>query len=119
MSNSDPQSFEDLLPSQENETIFSEPWQAQAFALTVTLHKGGLFTWDEWAETLGDEIAKDKESGGPEDGSNYYALWLGALERLVTDKGATTSADLSALKEAWKENYQATPHGQPIPEPGS
>ena len=114
-----PQSFEDLLPKTAEEPIFQEPWQAQAFALTVTLHKGGLFTWDEWAETLGNEIAKDKDAGGPDDGSNYYALWLGALERLVTDKGAATAADLSALKDAWKENYLATPHGQPIPEPGS
>lgn len=115
---SEPQSFTDLLPKTEGEPTFEEPWQAQAFALTVTLHKGGLFTWDEWAATLGDEISRDKAAGGAQDGSNYYALWLGALERLVTDKGAASAADLAALKEAWKENYLVTPHGQPIPEPG-
>jgi nitrile hydratase accessory protein len=119
MSASDPQSFTDFLPKTEGEPIFAEPWQAQAFALTVTLHKNGVFSWDEWAETLGAEIAKDKDAGGVADGTNYYALWLGALERLVTHKGATSAADLAALKDAWKENYLATPHGQPIPEPGS
>ena len=119
MSVNEPQSFTDLLPGSDGQPTFAEPWQAQAFALTVTLHKGGLFTWDEWAGTLGNEIAKDKASGGPQDGSKYYTLWLGALERLVTDKGAASHADLSALKDAWKENYLATPHGQPIPEPGS
>jgi nitrile hydratase accessory protein len=114
---SDPQSFEDLLPKTANEPTFQEPWQAQAFALTVTLNKSGLFTWDEWAGTLGDEIAKDKDADGPADGSNYYALWLAALEHLVTAKGAATSADLADLKQAWTENYLATPHGKPIPEP--
>ena len=114
----EPQSFEDLLPNTEGEPTFAEPWQAQAFALTVTLHKSGLFTWDEWAETLGAEITRDKEAGGPEDGSNYYTLWLGALEHLATAKDATTAADLAALKAAWTKNYLATPHGKPIPEPG-
>ena len=116
---SEPQSFTDLLPKSKEQPTFEEPWQAQAFALTVTLHKGGLFSWDEWAETLGNEIAKDKGAGGPKDGSNYYALWLGALERIVMDKGAATEVDLSTLKEAWKETHLATPHGQPIPEPES
>ncbi len=115
---SEPQNFEDLLPKTENEPMFGEPWQAQAFALTVTLHKNGVFTWDEWAETLGAEITKDKEAGGVADGSNYYALWLGALEHLVTSKGAATADDLADLKAAWKDNYLATPHGQPVPEPG-
>ncbi len=112
-----PQSFSDLLPKTEGEPVFSEPWQAQAFALTVTLHKNELFTWDEWAATLGEEIAKDKAAGGPADGSNYYDLWLAALERLVTAKGAASAEDLAVLKDGWRENYLATPHGQPVPEP--
>lgn len=112
-----PQSFSDLLPKTDGEPVFSEPWQAQAFALTVTLHKNKLFTWDELASTLGEEIAKDKAAGGPADGSNYYDLWLGALERLVTVKGAASPEDLAALKDGWRESYLATPHGQPVPEP--
>ena len=28
---------------------FEEPWQAQAFALTLDLHGRGAFTWTEWA----------------------------------------------------------------------
>lgn len=114
-----PQSFENLLPTSSDAPIFNEPWQAQAFALTVTLHQQGLFSWDEWATTLSEEIAKDKAVGGPDDGSNYYDLWLAALERLVTTKGAATGRELAELKQAWTENYLATPHGQPVPEPDS
>ena len=36
--------------------VFAEPWQAQAFAMAVQLHERGLFTWPEWAETLGRRI---------------------------------------------------------------
>lgn len=116
---SNPQSFEDLLPESPDAPTFREPWQAQAFALTVTLHQQNLFTWDEWATTLSKEIAKDKTTGGPTDGSNYYSLWLAALERLVTEKGAASGDELKSLKQAWTDNYLATPHGQPVPEPKS
>jgi nitrile hydratase accessory protein len=114
---SEPQSFADFLPKSVSEPIFEEPWQAQAFALTVTVHQRGLFTWDEWATCLSEEIAADKASDGPVDGSNYYALWLATLERLVDEKGAASGDELVALKDAWRENYIATPHGQPVPEP--
>ena len=113
----EPKSFTDLLPKTINEPIFNEPWQAQAFALTVTVHQQGLFTWDEWATCLSEEIAADKASGGPEDGSNYYALWLAALERLARAKGVVSGDELASLKDAWKDSYVATPHGQPVPEP--
>ena len=32
------------LVTQDNEPVFAEPWQAQAFAMTVKLHENGLFT---------------------------------------------------------------------------
>lgn len=113
----EPESFTELLPQTAGEPTFREPWQAQAFALTVTAHQQGLFTWQEWATRLSEEIAADKAAGGPEDGSNYYALWLASLEHLVTIKGATTDEELAGLKQAWTESYLATPHGQPVPEP--
>ena len=34
------------------EPVFREPWEAHAFALAVSLHQRGLFTWPEWAEAL-------------------------------------------------------------------
>ena len=39
-----------------DEPVFAEPWQASAFAMTVALNERGLFTWSEWAETLGAEL---------------------------------------------------------------
>jgi nitrile hydratase accessory protein len=52
-----------------DEPVFAEPWQAQAFAMTVKLNEQGLFTWSEWAEVFGAEIT----AAGPDDkAENYY-----------------------------------------------
>jgi hypothetical protein len=40
-----------------DEPVFREPWEAQAFAMTVLLHQQGLFTWTEWAQALSAQIA--------------------------------------------------------------
>ena len=99
---------------QDSEAVFAEPWQAQAFALAVSLIESGRIQWQEWAETLGDEIAHAPEQGIATDGSAYYELWLGALERLVASKGLVDTSELSDLEKAWREAYRDTPHGQPV-----
>lgn len=94
-----------------DEPVFSEPWQAEAFALTVALHDKGIFSWGEWAETLSDEV---KASGVAEDGSDYYDCWLRALEKLLAAKGIAPTQDVDGLTAAWQRAAHATPHGKPI-----
>ncbi len=98
----------------DNEPVFHEPWQAQAFALAVSLIESGKISWNEWAYTLGDEISRAADHGIAEDGTAYYELWLRALERLVTQAGLVERAHLSELKDAWWQAYHDTPHGQPV-----
>lgn len=94
--------------------MFAEPWQAQAFALAVTLSRQGHFTWKEWAAALGEELEASAARGEPDDGSYYYRCWLLALERLVTEKQLSSAEALQATKEAWAEAYRRTPHGKPV-----
>lgn len=104
----------DLLlaaPQAENERIFSEPWQAQAFAITLALHQDGLFSWHEWAENLSAEL---KKPGTAEDGGDYYDCWLCALEKLLAAKGVVARNDVDSLTAAWQRAAHATPHGKPI-----
>jgi nitrile hydratase accessory protein len=106
-----------LLPSLPHDAegpVFREPWEAQAFALAVQLQEQGLFTWDEWAQALGAEIAAAQSSGGADLGDAYYRHWLTALERLVVAKGAASKDRLDETKEAWDRAAKSTPHGQPI-----
>ena len=94
--------------------VFREPWEAQAFAMTLALHERGLFTWPEWAEALSAAIRRAQDAGDCDDGSTYYRHWLAALESLVGAKGIASEETLSARRDAWDRAAHATPHGQPI-----
>ena len=86
-----------------DEPVFAAPWEAQAFALAVSLSERGLFTWSEWTEAV---------AAAPEDG--YYERWLATLERLVTEKGVTDDESLARYRHAWAHAAERTPHGTPI-----
>jgi nitrile hydratase accessory protein len=100
---------EPRLPPGVDEPVFAEPWQAQAFAMTVSLHAAGLFSWSEWAAALSSEL-----KGEAADGHDYYEHWLAALEALVRQKGVADAATIEALTAAWHRAAEATPHGKPI-----
>lgn len=91
--------------------VFAEPWQAQAFALTLALHERGLFSWNEWAEALSAEV---KKPDAAKDGSDYYERWVVALEGLLASKGVAPVKDIDAMAAAWERAAHATPHGKPI-----
>ena len=93
---------------------FREPWEAQAFALTMTLYERGLFTWPEWTAAIAEEIKRAQAAGDPDTGDTYYRHWLAALERLVAEKGVTDPATLSRTRDAWDRAADRTPHGEPI-----
>jgi nitrile hydratase accessory protein len=102
------------LPTDENGPVFREPWEAQAFAMTLALYERGLFTWPEWAATLADEIKRAQNAGDPDTGETYYAHWLNALERMVAAKGVASETTLHRYRDAWDHACDRTPHGQPI-----
>ena len=107
----------DRLPGQPfvgEEPVFRAPWQAHAFALAVSLHEQGLFTWSEWAAALGAQIARAKTMGDADLGDTYYEHWLAALESLVAAKGASTAGELARFRDAWSHAADRTPHGAPI-----
>ena len=97
-----------------DERVFSEPWEAQAFAIVVTLSNAGCFTWEEWAKIFSEVIAESKIRGGPSDGSDYYLNWVKALERIVSEKEIADLSNLESVKVAWKNAYKNTPHGKPV-----
>ncbi|HEX4041908.1 MAG TPA: nitrile hydratase accessory protein [Xanthobacteraceae bacterium] len=95
-------------------SVFTAPWQAEAFALAHALHERGLFTWTEWASALGDEIKTAQAAGDPDTGETYYHHWLATLERIVAAKGLADAAVLARTKQAWSRAAARTPHGTPI-----
>ena len=101
-------------PRDENGPVFREPWEAEAFALAVSLKEQGLFTWNEWAKILGEEIMKAQSAGDPDTGETYYRHWLATLERILAEKGVIESGVLARTRDAWQHACARTPHGTPI-----
>ncbi len=50
---------------------------------------------------LGEEIKKAQAAGDPDTGETYYRHWLATLERMVTEKGATSAQALAQRYQAW------------------
>jgi nitrile hydratase accessory protein len=73
-----------------------------------------VFSADEWATALGNEILAAQAAGDPDRGDTYYRHWLAALERLLLDRGVAAPLALAGLREAWRTAAEATPHGQPV-----
>jgi len=102
------------IPRDADGPVFREPWEAQAFAMVLTLHARGLFTWSEWAASLADEIERAQASGDPDTGETYYRHWLANLERLIAAKGVASTDIQHRYRDAWDHAADRTPHGRPI-----
>src|ERR1044072_9629550 len=87
------------LPQDSDGPVFREPWEAQAFAMTLALHERGVFTWPEWAAALAAEIKRAQAAGDPDTGETYYSHWLNTLEKLVAAKRVTNAETLHRYRD--------------------
>lgn len=102
------------IPRDADGPVFREPWQAQAFAMTLSLHARDVFAWSEWAAMLAEQIKRAQAGGDPDSGETYYLHWLATLERMVSEKGLGNAQTLRRYHDAWDHAADRTPHGQPI-----
>lgn len=96
------------------EPVFSEPWHAQVFALTVHLNETGRLNWPDWAAALGETLKRHGLSKELDGGDQYFAAWLETLEEVIVKKGIGDMDDLLTLKADWEHAYMSTPHGAPV-----
>jgi nitrile hydratase accessory protein len=111
----------DVLPAIRRDAdgpVFRAPWEAQAFAMAVSLSDRGYFSWSDWSARLASEIATAAARGEVDDGRRYYHHWLAALEGIVAERGIVPSQELETRRGEWSDAAAATPHGQPIVLPG-
>ena len=91
----------------DDEPVFNEPWEAHAFAMTLSLHQKGVFSWGEWADALSKQIHSGTDRP-------YYRHWLAALENLLASKSIASPDTVAAREQAWHAAAARTPHGEPI-----
>jgi nitrile hydratase accessory protein len=102
------------LTRPEPPSRFDEPWQAQAFALTVCLAETGVFSWPDWTGALSGAIAGIEARGEAIDEGRYFEAWLTALETLTVGHHLLAADALAGRVQAWRDAYEHTPHGSPV-----
>lgn len=102
----------DGIPIADDEPVFNEPWQAQVFALTVTLNDRGVLDWGTWAQLLSQEIADRPDE-------DYWSCWFAALQAFLTREDIVSPEMVERRTDQWHEAARRTPHGQPITLEGS
>ncbi|AVL54519.1 nitrile hydratase accessory protein [Roseobacter denitrificans] len=96
------------------EPVFSEPWHAQVFAVTVRLNETGHLPWPEWAAAFSRTLKRHGLSKELDGGDDYFLAWLETLEKVLVSKGMAETSDITAIKAAWETAYLRTPHGKPV-----
>jgi len=87
-------------PRKNGELIFGAPWESRLFGLTVSLHRAGLFSWDEFRQRLIEAIQAWGERPEPRGTWSYYECWQVAFENLLDAKGLCSSGDVRQRLES-------------------
>lgn len=95
----------------EQGPIFSEPWQARIFALVVQMCENGHYSWREWSDRLGTELALALDPGAHRDPGAYYERWLDACETLFQEKNILSEQDLRIAVRTLHEGQLADQQG--------
>jgi nitrile hydratase accessory protein len=95
-----------------DEPVFTAPWHAQLFAVTVHLSEAGHFSWTDWTQTFGAALKRHGLSKELDGGDDYFSAWLEALEVTLTDLAG--GAEIATLADQWRRAYLNTPHGAPV-----
>ena len=94
-------------PRRNGELVFGAPWESRLFGLTLSLHRAGLFAWEEFRARLIAEIHAWEASGHPQAEWSYYARWQAAFEALLAAKGLCAPPELELRMRA----FAARPDG--------
>lgn len=96
------------------EPVFTEPWHAQVFALTVHLNETGHFDWPDWAARFGATLARHGLTRELDGGDDYFTAWLETLEGFLDEAGQADARDVQRIRDGWEKAYLTTPHGDPV-----
>jgi nitrile hydratase accessory protein len=93
-------------PRRNGELVFQAPWESRLFGLTLSLHRAGLFEWEEFRRLLIAEITRWEKDTAEKEWS-YYERWQAAFEGLLAAKGFCSSSELRDRIE----QFEARPPG--------
>ena len=100
------------FPKDQEGPVFSAPWAARAFAMTLELHDAGCFSWPEWVACFSEELNSSEHGKHAMDGDvdDYYECWVDALEKILAHKDLVSGTSLRASLDATLANWPAPNH---------
>jgi len=87
-------------PRRNGELVFEAPWESRLFGLTLSLHRAGLFEWEEFRRRLIEAIGTWERSR-PSGEWSYYRCWAQAFEHLLADRDLCAPGELEAKTTAF------------------
>lgn len=81
-------------PRRNGELVFQAPWESRLFGVTMALHRGGAFEWEEFRRLLIAEIRAWEDDRRPGRNWSYYERWQAALETLLERKGLCAGGEI-------------------------
>lgn len=100
--------------SAPKDPVFTQPWHAQVFALTVHLNETGHFDWPDWAARFSATLAAHGLQRELDGGDDYFNAWLETLETLLAETGQAAPDLVERVRADWEHAYLKTPHGAPV-----
>ena len=94
-------------PSANGELIFEAPWEGRIFGMARQLAESGVYSWDEFRDSLIACIGQWESAAPPGVEYRYYDRFLEALEALLVQRELIDAGALSARFD----EYRARPHG--------
>lgn len=91
-------------PMVNGEVQFDAPWQGRVFGMARSLAEAGLYSWDEFRDSLIAQLDGVVTTG---DDFAYYDYFQLALEQLLASKGVVASELLAERTEIFAQR----PHG--------
>ncbi|WP_277467881.1 MULTISPECIES: nitrile hydratase accessory protein [unclassified Paenibacillus] len=83
------------LPRDNGELVFRTPWEGRAFAIAVLMTEKGVYPWKEFNGKFVEEIGGADRNNPERDGvSDYYQLWIQALEKMLLGNRVLTEEQL-------------------------
>lgn len=79
---------------EKDEPPFHAEWEARVFALNLAMLRRGAYNLDEFRHAI-ERMEPDEYLR-----TSYYERWLGAIERLLDEKGLVEAEALAALRRA-------------------
>ncbi|GLK68020.1 nitrile hydratase accessory protein [Hansschlegelia plantiphila] len=83
-----------LAPPTQQAAAFGQPWEAQAFAMTLALSERGVFTLEEFQQALIARIGAYETTASLAGDEDYYTRWIEALQDMLAARGVLPAGQI-------------------------